>query len=174
MSQSTNTGLPSDKVNVISESEPVVTSNDYPAPVITNKVKRVVDVALSRELGVKTYKNAETSDGKNEYGTAFIVVSEDPSYEHPATISIKAVKAIQASKVQQEKPFKWADGSEESGDDRVALCYVLTGDVRTFPESTDIDKLTGEPMVTPERKCGNYYPFFGYTPVPPTNVDLTQ
>ena len=75
MSQATNTGLPSDKVNVISESEPVVTSNDYPAPVITNKVKRGVDVALTRELGVKTYKNAETSDGKNEYGTAFIVVS---------------------------------------------------------------------------------------------------
>ena len=174
MSQATNTGLPSDKVNVISESEPVETSNDYPAPVITNKVKRVVDVKLSRELGVKTYKNAEDSDGRNEYGTAFIVVSEDPNYEHPATISIKAVKAIKASKDQQEKPFKWADGSDESGDDRVALCYVLTGEVRTFKESTDIDKLTGDPIVTPERKCGNYYPFFGYTPVPPTNVDLTQ
>ena len=169
MSIVTTTADATDNVNNISESEPIGTSTVDLGLIITNKVNRVLDYTTSN--GKKFYKDELDNSDNKVYGKAFTVVTADLSYEHPKTISMKALSAIKASKVQQEKPFLCADGSD--GED-TALCYVLTGDVRTFPESTDIDKLTGEPMVTPERKCGNYYPFFGYTPVPPTNVDLTQ
>ena len=169
MSIVTTTADTTDNVNNISESEPIGTSTVDLGLIITNKVNRVLDYTTSN--GKKFYKDELDNSDNKVYGKAFTVVTANLSYEHPKTISMKALSAIKASKVQQEKPFLCADGSD--GED-TALCYVLTGDVVPFPERSVVDPITAEERTEPKKHCGNYYPFFGYTPVPATDVALTQ
>ena len=169
MSTFTTTADATDNVNNISTSETVGTSTVDLGLIITNKVERVLD--YTDRNGKEHYTDLLDENDNKVYGKAFTVVTADLSYEHPKTISMKALSAIKADKVQQEKPFNCADGSD--GED-TALCYVLKGDVVPFPERNVIDPVTAEERTEPKKHCGNYYPFYGYTPVPPTNVDLTQ
>ena len=162
MSEFTTTLPSTDNVNIVST--PVI-----PELIITNKVNRI-EVGKGQN-GVKIFEDELDSDGNKVYNKAFTVVTADLDYEHPQTISIEAVRAIKDDKAQQEKPFICADGSD--GEDE-ALCYVLKGDVVPFPKKKVADPFTGKQRKEPKKHCGNYWPFYGYTPVPATNVDLTQ
>ena len=163
MSEFTTTVPSTDNVNIVSTS-------DIPELIITNKVNRVLD--YTDRNGKKVYTDEVDADDNKLYGDAFTVVTTDLDYKHPATISMNAVSAIKADKEQQEKPFRYADGSVEGTDK--ALCYGLRGEVNEFPAREVVDPITAQKTKEPKKLCGNYYPFYGYTPVPATNVDLTQ
>jgi len=118
---------------------------------ITNKPKREL-VSTNTKTGVETWDDMEDKDGKTVYGDAFIVVTTDPGYKHPAIIKMVVVKEIFAEKVNNEEPFKYA-GSEQGSDE--ALCYELRGDIAPFPAREVTDTMTGEVVKEPQKYCGN-------------------